>query len=555
MLIVVCGMHRSGSTLVWQIARQLLLHRPGLRNPRGIRTSEFKRAAQDERDLLMVKVHYRSALKLSHFPDSGARYLYTYRDVRDVVASLFRKGRYPVGDARRGPDSAREIAEREIAGHAVWTAKPDVWIRRYESFCGDTAALVRELAVYLNESVTDSRVDEIVEYVDVSRQAERSAAASQHGIDEDTRVTSNHITDGREGAWRDTLTPAECQSIEVEGHAWLTAHGYLTGLSGGGGARNQAMPEAEGSGHITAPGGGRLRVPTGPYAPQVGPVSGAVWRLSRRADRRVHAWFPRHNQSALARSLRYVTRHVSRRLRPRRSGFVLSDYGVWIRERHGDVTFRKCMLGTYGSALTDLLDMQEGPFRFVDVGANIGIFSLVALQSAQCVGVDAYEPDPGTLPELRANLERCGRSDWRIHPFALSNEPGRAALARIRGHSGGSSIVKPAAADQDEVPVTCVDGAHLLELVGAESPPLIVKLDVEAAEHLALAGLLPHLGSRIGMLWVEFSRHSDRSASVALLQEHGFAEVARIGARRLYDALWMPRGMKPPQAWLRRFAV
>ena len=226
MLIVVCGMHRSGSTLVWQIARQLLLHRPGLRNPRGIRTSEFKPAAQDEQDLLMVKEHYRSALKLSHFPASGARYVYTYRDVRDVVASLFRKGAYPVGDARRGAECAREIAEREIAGHAVWTAKPDVWIGRYESFRGDTAALVRELAVYLNEPVTDSRVDEIVEYVDVSRQVARSAAAIEHGIDEDTRMTSNHITDGREGAWRATLTPEERRAIETECHAWLTAHGY-----------------------------------------------------------------------------------------------------------------------------------------------------------------------------------------------------------------------------------------------------------------------------------------------------------------------------------------
>lgn len=315
------------------------------------------------------------------------------------------------------------------------------------------------------------------------------------------------------------------------------------------------ISEAVGSGLIAGRGGGRVRVPAGPRAPAIDAMSGAVWRLSRRADQRVHEWFPRKAQSVLARGLRHVARTVSGRLRPRQSGFVLSDYGVWIRECPADVTFRMCLLGTYGSALTDLLDMQEEPFRFLDVGANIGIFSLVALQNAQCVGVDAYEPDPATLPMLRANLERSGRSDWRIHPFALSKEPGRAEMARIPGHSGGSSIVRPAAEGQEKVSVTCVDGTHLLELVGAESSRLIVKMDVEGAEHLALAGLLPHLGSRTSMLWVECSRHSDRSAATALLHEHGFAEAARIGESHLYDALWMPTGMHPPQAWLRRFAV
>jgi hypothetical protein len=226
MLIVVCGMHRSGSTLVWQVARQLMLEHPGLRNPRDLSSSEFPVAARCPHDLLMVKVHYRQELKLSHFPDVGARYLYTYRDTRDVVASLFRKGRYPVGDPRRGAVEARRIARREVDGDAVWTAKGDRWVGRYESFRSDTRGLIQDLAGYLKVVASPSRIEDILAYVDVSRQIERSAMAPLRGIDHDTRMTSNHITDGREGAWRDTLTPEEHAAIECECREWLIHRGY-----------------------------------------------------------------------------------------------------------------------------------------------------------------------------------------------------------------------------------------------------------------------------------------------------------------------------------------
>ncbi len=45
-------------------------------------------------------------------------------------------------------------------------------------------------------------------------------------MDENLRITSNHITDGREGAWRDTLTDEELVAIEGEGAVWLKANGY-----------------------------------------------------------------------------------------------------------------------------------------------------------------------------------------------------------------------------------------------------------------------------------------------------------------------------------------
>jgi len=219
-------MHRSGSTLVWQITRLLLDGSPGLRNPRGVSTEEYPAAAANPDDLLMAKVHFRPALDRGDFPDEGARYLYTYRDPRDVVASLYRKGRFKPDDPERGARPSRLTVRRELRGDDFWTSKSDVWVGRYEDFRDDVPGLVRALADYLAIPVDDARVDAIVREVDLAAQEERAKAAREHGVDDDLRVTSNHITDGREGAWRDTLTSEELVAIEAESARWLVEHGY-----------------------------------------------------------------------------------------------------------------------------------------------------------------------------------------------------------------------------------------------------------------------------------------------------------------------------------------
>ena len=211
---------------MWQISRQLMEGRPGLRNPRGVSTTEYPLAAANPDDLLMAKVHFRPALDRGDFPDEGTRYLYTYRDPRDVVASLFRKGRAKPGDPERGSRNSRLITRRELRGDDFWTSREDVWIGRYEDFRDDVPGLVRNLATYLSVDVDDARVMQIVRDVDLAAQEERARIAKEHGVNDDLRVTSNHITDGREGAWRDTLTSEELVAIEAESARWLVEHGY-----------------------------------------------------------------------------------------------------------------------------------------------------------------------------------------------------------------------------------------------------------------------------------------------------------------------------------------
>ena len=55
-----------------------------------------------------------------------------------------------------------------------------------------------------------------------------------------------------------------------------------------------------------------------------------------------------------------------------------SAYGVKLHSKWGDATFNLCLSGTYGYFFSDFLNNIEKPYSFLDIGANQGIYSLVA---------------------------------------------------------------------------------------------------------------------------------------------------------------------------------
>ena len=230
MIVIVCGQHRSGSTLAWQVAYELLRSRHSVSAPMGASSRQLWLHALRPRHVRMMKVHFSPSMRRKQFPTWGARYIYTYRDPRDVVASLIRKGRYPIGHERRGPTGVSAIVQRELRGDKFWTRREHAWIGRYETISQDMPGMVRSLADFLDITVTDEEVERITAFVSPERQRERVRDVASSGIDPGLRITSHHITDGREGAWRTTLTPEEVAAIETIAGDWMDSHGYLREL-------------------------------------------------------------------------------------------------------------------------------------------------------------------------------------------------------------------------------------------------------------------------------------------------------------------------------------
>ncbi len=120
--------------------------------------------------------------------------------------------------------------------------------------------------------------------------------------------------------------------------------------------------------------------------------------------------------------------------------------------------------------------------HFVDVGANVGVFSTLVGTRIPGVRITAVEPFPPVREDLLANLALNDLS-ITVVDAALSDTPGEATfevldrdvLNRLapEGDLGGDRIT---------VPVTTLD-----ELVGGDAPALI-KIDVEGSELLVMKG-------------------------------------------------------------------
>lgn len=223
-------MRRSGSTLTFQVTRALLElnHEITVTEPQtgiGVEPEDIPGIAASDQ-IVLTKMHTVSKSIRDQLPKSGAYYIYTARDPRDAVASLIRKGRLSKNDPER-QGFAKDFAKKERIGSLIYPKMPNVWCGFYEDFVDDVPFLIRSIAEFLKIDVSEEWIQNLAEDLDIEKQRERSQAVRQDfTVRQQTRLTVNHITDGRPGSWRETLLPIEISDIENQFIDWMLRNGY-----------------------------------------------------------------------------------------------------------------------------------------------------------------------------------------------------------------------------------------------------------------------------------------------------------------------------------------
>jgi len=208
----------------------------------------------------------------------------------------------------------------------------------------------------------------------------------------------------------------------------------------------------------------------------------------------------RHKLSALR---RFVQWQVGSRLLP---GKVALPFVDGLR-----LLVAPSMTGATGNIYCGLLEFEEMAFvlhalregdRFADVGANVGAYSLLA--AAARAEVIAFEPVPATFAHLSENV-RLNHLEDRVRLFqvGVGRSPGRVrftadrdAMNRVVAPPGmngtpdhSAAPTGPAPPGTVEVPVEPLDGYT------ADSPPAVIKIDVEGFETEVVAGAAATLRS------------------------------------------------------------
>lgn len=137
---------------------------------------------------------------------------------------------------------------------------------------------------------------------------------------------------------------------------------------------------------------------------------------------------------------------------------------------------------------------------FVDIGANIGLFSCLA-RSLGCTVV-AIEPLSDNLRWLYANLTANGWDDTEVIPIGMGERPG---LATLYGADTGASLIPGWAgvADHDflkeVIPINTLDTMLGDRFAGER---LFVKVDIEGAELGMLRGAAHTLARTPKPIWL-----------------------------------------------------
>ena len=164
------------------------------------------------------------------------------------------------------------------------------------------------------------------------------------------------------------------------------------------------------------------------------------------------------------------------------------------------------------------------PIVALDVGANEGDWTAVALKAGRDCTVYCYEPVPTTFAVLQANT-----TDGRAKLFnkALSSEPGTLEINSVVGASTLSSVVdfgKYASSLQvEKIQIEASTGDRELQALGLTHVDML-KVDVEGHDLDVLLGFKTSLAEgRIDVIQFEYNI---------------FTHMTQRSLREFYDLLW-----------------
>ena len=179
--------------------------------------------------------------------------------------------------------------------------------------------------------------------------------------------------------------------------------------------------------------------------------------------------------------------------------------------------------------LADAIGRKRDGFTFIDIGANVGLYSLFVASRAAKARILAIEPQPGILDRLRFNLAANPGVKVDVLPIALADRDGTVDLLLDTSDSGGTHIETATRNEAGaSVAVPCKPLVSVLREAGIASIDAL-KIDVEGAEDVVLVpffrdaprDLLPEL------VLIEDTRGFWQTDVFALLEQHGYTVVAR----------------------------
>ncbi len=224
------------------------------------------------------------------------------------------------------------------------------------------------------------------------------------------------------------------------------------------------------------------------------------------------------------RPLRSAANHLLRRMIPKELNL---PEGVLLLNQNDPVVSGALSLGAYEVFFTNEFRAQlREPMTVVDIGANLGYYTLIA--SAHVRRVISFEPESENAALLLRTLERNQRNNVTLVQKGLGEKEETLSLAIHPDNKGKHTLLPTdeSGVTSTDISVTTLDAA--LETLGAPRVDLI-KIDIEGWEAKALRGAARTLRASHPTIMFEYGPERIRAAGddpllmLKELQAEGYA--------------------------------
>lgn len=167
------------------------------------------------------------------------------------------------------------------------------------------------------------------------------------------------------------------------------------------------------------------------------------------------------------------------------------------------------------------------PMLFLDIGSHGALYSMLVAQAQPGAHIIAFEPDPTNLVQLRANLFINGMLERiEVMDCAVGDAEGTIPFHQATDANRGTSRMT-AISEAERRRTIDVRVARLDTLVSAKDSLLVMKIDIEGGEMLALAGMDGLFAQNRVLMQVE--SFGERAGEVkAYLEAKGFRLLETI---------------------------
>jgi FkbM family methyltransferase len=162
---------------------------------------------------------------------------------------------------------------------------------------------------------------------------------------------------------------------------------------------------------------------------------------------------------------------------------------------------------------------------FVDVGANIGAYSVLASQLPSLRRIVAFEANRSAAKELQVNFS-LNDIDADVREAAVSDKAGKVEFGVVSKFAGNNAVLETSIHERSLFHETVtVDAVTLDDELSDPEGPICLKVDVEGHEPAVLRGAREVLRRARCVIQIE----NYRGEVAPVLEELGYSQITKIG--------------------------